>query len=360
MFRFFYFLLIVVNFYSCKKDIDPISINQKIENKNNGINVKTTIVQNIDFQKQIISNGNIEALDKSELRFKTIERLSSIKVKNGQRVSQGQTLAVLENAVLENQLNKAKIEFEKAKNQLQEEKINYGLSSSEENKNIAPAILKTLKIKSGYFEAENALENAQLLYNQTFLRAPFSGVVANIKTKTGNYITSTDVFCTLIAHQQLEVVFSVLENELSFVKKNQAVTITSFVDKSKNYMGVVSEINPMVDENGLIQVKAKVNIPDNTLFDGMNVKVIINQPIHDVIVIPKEALVLRSNKEVVFTVKEGLAKWNYVEVLDENSSSYALKKGLKLGDTIIVSGNMNLSHDAIVAPIFIGEQEDSK
>ena len=154
--------------------------------------------------------------------------------------------------------------------------------------------------------------------------------------------------------------FSVLENELSFVKKNLAVTITSFVDKSKNYMGVVSEINPMVDENGLIQVKAKVNIPDNTLFDGMNVKVIINQPIHDVIVIPKEALVLRSNKEVVFTVKEGLAKWNYVEVLDENSSSYALKKGLKLGDTIIVSGNMNLSHDARVAPIFIGEQEDSK
>ena len=164
----------------------------------------------------------------------------------------------------------------------------------------------------------------------------------------------------LVSHQQLEVVFSVLENELSFVKKNQAVTITSFVDKSKNYMGVVSEINPMVDENGLIQVKAKVNIPDNTLFDGMNVKVIINQPIHDVIVIPKEALVLRSNKEVVFTVKEGLAKWNYVEVLDENSSSYALKKGLKLGDTIIVSGNMNLSHDARVAPIFIGEQEDSK
>ena len=156
------------------------------------------------------------------------------------------------------------------------------------------------------------------------------------------------MFCTVIAQQKLEVVFSVLENELSFIKKNQAVLISSFVDESKSYKGAITEINPIVDKNGLIQIKAKVNIPDNTLFDGMHVKVIINQPIKDVIVIPKEALVLRSNKEVVFTVEDGLAKWNYVEVQDENSTSYAIKKGLKLGDTIVVSGNMNLAHDSKV------------
>jgi len=33
-------------------------------------------------------------LQKSDLQFKTSERLATIKVKNGQRVSQGQTLAV--------------------------------------------------------------------------------------------------------------------------------------------------------------------------------------------------------------------------------------------------------------------------
>ena len=36
------------------------------------------------------------------------------------------------------------------------------------------------------------------------------------------------------------------------------------------------------------------------------------------------------------------------KILDENSNSYALKEGVKIGDTIIVSGNMNLAHDARV------------
>ena len=124
--------------------------------------------------------------------------------------------------------------------------------------------------------------------------------------------------------------------------------LSPFVDKSKKYSGYISEINPLVDQNGLIKIKAKINHPNRFLFDGMHVKVLINQPVRDLIVIPKEALVLRSNREVVFTLKNGAAKWNYVELADENSDSYAIKEGLSLGDTIILSGNMNLSHDAKV------------
>jgi RND family efflux transporter MFP subunit len=347
------FLLIII--FSCNKSNNKNIIVNPINFKN--IDVSSSIIST-EFQKQIISNGKIEALNKSELRFKTSERIALIKTTNGQKVNKGQTLAVLDNAILKNQLNKAKINFDKAKSKLQEEKINFGLGDTSIG-SIEPTVLKNIKIKSGYFEAQNTLENAQLLFNQTILKAPFSGVIANLNTKIENYITSSDVFCIVISQQQLEVVFSVLENELSFVKKKQDVSITSFVDKSKIYKGVITEINPIVDENGLIQIKAKINTPDNTLFDGMHIKVVINKPIKNVIVIPKEALVLRSNKEVVFTVENGLAKWNYVEVLDENGSSYAIKKGLKLSDTIIVSGNMNLSHDAKVNATFVPQQEDS-
>ena len=297
------------------------------------------------FEKQIISNGIVEATQNSQLRFKTSERIASIKVKNGQLVNSGQVLAVLDNAILENQLNKARLEFDKAKSQLQEEKINFGIADSGA---IDPIVLKNLQIKSGFLEAQNTLENAQLLYQQTILRAPFKGVVANLEAKTGNYITSGDVFCNVLSQQDLQVVFSVLESDLPYIQNNQEIQINTFSNGSKTYKGNISEINPLVDENGLIQVKGKVNNPEKLLFNGMHIKVVINQPIENVIVIPKEALVLRSNKEVVFTVENGLAKWNYVEVLDENSSSYAIKKGLKLEDTVVVSGNMNLAHDARV------------
>lgn len=342
------FLFILTIFFSCnspkedKQDKVPSS-----SIRSEGTTVSVDVIIPIPFKKQIISNGNLEALQKTELRFKTSERIASIKVKNGQKVSKGQTLAVLDNAILANQLNKAKIEVDKAKNKLREEKINYGVAGTP-NDAIDTKILKSIKIKSGFYEAENAFQNAQLLYNQTIIKAPFSGVIANIEVKTGNLITSADVFCTLINSQNLEVVFSVLENELNFIEVEQEVSIHPFTDTDSTYKGYISEINPLVDKNGLIQIKAKINIGGERLYDGTNVRVVAIKPLRDVVVVPKEALVLRSNREVVFTYENGVAKWNYVKILDENSTSYALKEGVKVGDTIIVSGNMNLAHDAIV------------
>ena len=308
------FLFIFTLFFNCNppKEKDKQDLESVSNTYSEGITVSVNVVKSIPFKKQIISNGNIEALQKTELRFKTSERISSIKVKNGQKVNKGQTLAILDNAMLSNQMRKAKIEVDKAKSKLQEEKINYGVGKSNDE-SIDATILKNLKIKSGLFEAENALENAQLLYNQTIIKAPFTGIVASVETKTGDFITSSDVFCTLINSKNLEVVFNVLENELQFLSKGQEISIIPFADTSKKYLGNITEINPLVDENGLIQVKAKIKDNDNSLFDGMNVKVTTNKAMEDVIVIPKEALVLRSNREVVFTYQNGLAKWNYIK-----------------------------------------------
>ncbi len=354
-----YLLLVSCFFIACNTGQNSQSKeeeNSELKPSGKALPVTVTVVNQSVFDKQILSNGKIEALQKSELRFKTTERIHTIYVKNGQPVKKGQLLASLDNQVLANQLQKAQIELDKAKQKLQEEKINFGGGDTLQ---ITQEVLKNLQISSGFLEAQNNLQNAQLLYNQTLLKAPFSGVVANIEAKEGDYITPSDAFCTLISQNKLQVVFSILENNLPFVTNGQPVTITPFANPETQYTGKITEINPFVDENGLIKIKALLSGGSNNLFDGLNVKVIINKPLQNVIVIPKEALVLRSNREVVFTVQQDLAKWNYVETLDENTTSYAIKKGLKIGDTIIISGNMNLSHDAKVTPSF-KPKEDKK
>ncbi len=347
-------LLILFLVISCKKETQKQDNNAFTKNiKNKGINVNTTVLQKASFNKQLIANGKIEAQQKSELRFKTNNSIASIKVKNGSIVNRGQIIAVLENTLLYNQLQKAKLTVQKAENKLEEEKINY--FSSRENKELNQSILKNLEIKSGVLEAKNNLENAQIQYQQTFLKAPFSGIIANVKNKAGNFISTADVFCTLINPNKLEVAFAVLENEYAFIRKGQQITIQSFTHTDKVFKGVITEINPLVDKNGLIKLKATITSSETALFDGMHVKVFINHPIKNVLVVPKEALVLRSNKKVIFTLHNGLAKWNYVTELYQNSNYYAIKKGehLKETDTIIVSGNLNLSHDAKVNATFI-------
>lgn len=336
---------------SCEDNNQTKEENQNISKlTSKGVNVKTTTLKPQTFYKQIISNGIIQTTHKAELHFKTSERIASIKVKNGQKVTKGQILATLDNDILNNQLNKAQNEIDKAKNKLLEEKINHGINIESE---INPKLLQSLKIKSGLIDAENAYKNAQIQNSQSILKAPFSGLIANLNIKTGSFINASDVFCTLINQNKPEVVFSVLENELEFIKKGQTVFIQNFSNNEKEYKGSITEINPLVDKNGLIQIKARIDDNNASFLEGMHVKIKTNQPIKDVLVIPKEALVLRSNREVVFTVKNGLAKWNYINIVEENSTSYAVSKGLKVTDTIIISGNLNLSHDAKVNTSFI-------
>ena len=95
-------------------------------------------------------------------------------------------------------------------------------------------------------------------------------------------------------------------------------------------------------------VKAQVNNPQNRLYDGMNVKVQLQRSLGRQLVIPKEALVLRTNKKVVFTLKNGFAQWVYVETGLENSTGYVVTEGLAAGDSVIYEGNVNLAHEAPV------------
>ncbi len=350
-------LLACLFFFSCTDKVQKKTMERNGIKNDKTISVQVQILHQQTFQKQLIANGLIKAAQKTELRFKSGNRINRILARNGQWVQQGTTLAVLDNVLLANQLQKAEIAFDKAKNKLNEEKILYGLNGSEDSI-IREEVLRNLWIKSGYREAKNNLQNIQILYDQTILKAPFSGVVANLETRPGNYITPGDIFCLFIDQNNLEIHFSVLESELGFVKMGLEVKVVPFSDNGKEYMGHISEINPVVDENGLIKIKARLQNGDKALLDGMHAKVFVNQPMDSLIVVPKEALVLRSNREVVFTVEYGLAKWNYVNSLYENSTSFALKEGLKIGDTIIVSGNMNLSHDARVETTLMENTEN--
>ena len=128
------------------------------------------------------------------------------------------------------------------------------------------------------------------------------------------------------------------------------VEITPYASAAGVRQGSISEINPLVDENGMVRIKARVN-GSNKLFDGMNVRVSVKRSVGEQLVIPKTAVVLRSGKQVVFTLKEGKAMWNYVHTGLENMEEYTVTDGLEEGMEVITTGNVNLAHEAPVKVI---------
>ena len=71
-------------------------------------------------------------------------------------------------------------------------------------------------------------------------------------------------------------------------------------------------------------------------------------------VVPKSAVVIRDNLEVLFRYSKGKSIWTYVHVQMANSESYVVTANtargaeLNIGDTIIIKGNLNLGSDVEV------------
>ncbi len=306
------------------------------------------------FSHELVSNGKIVACGKADLRFETAEIIEKIYVKNGDFVKKGQKLAELDKFKLHNQLLQAADALERAKLELQDVLIGQGYAVDAYDK-VPQDVMKLAKVKSGYDQSLSQYELAERAEKNATLVAPFDGVVANLFTKPYNIANTGEVFCSVVDMHDMETDFMVLESELALVKIGDRVVVTPYSNAAEQYKGRVVEVNPIVDENGMVKVKAKVDGKGN-LFSGMNVRISVRRSLGDELVIPKTAVVLRSGKQVVFTLKDGAAQWNYVQTGLENADSCivsdradeGVKDGLLEGDVVIVTGNVNLAHGAPV------------
>lgn len=298
------------------------------------------------FEHELVSNGKVTAKEQADLRFETAEVVAHIFVKNGEHVRKGQKLAELDKFRLMNKTAQAKDALERAKLELKDVLIGQGYPADEEAK-VPADIMQLARVKSGYDQSLAQYELARYEEEHATLTAPFDGVVANLFSKPYNVASTSETFCTVVGTQGMEVEFTVLESELPLIKSGDKVVVTPFSEASSRQDGRITEINPLMDEKGMVKVKAEVS-GRSRLFSGMNVRVNVRRSLGKQLVIPKSAVVLRSGKQVVFTLRKGKAQWNYVQTGLENTEQYSITEGLQEGDTVIVTGNVNLAHEAAV------------
>ena len=316
------------------------------------VEVDTIVLRKQTFQKQMLCNGKLVAIHRAELMCpNTGELLKCVNVKNGQRVSAGMVLAVADTRDRNTDLEKARHDLERAMVDLQDKLI--GLGYDADAKNVPADVLKKAEMTSGYYTAKYTLKAAETALANCKLLAPFCGKIADLVARPHQ---RGDKFCTLIDDSFFDVEFKVLESELASVVIGTTVKVSPFIDESIVLNGTVTESNPTIDEKGLVSIKARVKNTSSKLLDGMNVKVVVENSVPDMFVVPKEAVVERDGYHVVFVYDKDThhAIWTYVDVLYSNLSSFAItgceKKNTSVNnyDVVITSGNLNLADDTEV------------
>ena len=339
-------LLIISIAFSCKpKTAENLEEMARRTSKPEAVLVKTVKLEPSTFYHELISNGKAWSAKKAIVPFKVSGIIKELYVQNGQKVKAGDLLAVIEDFDYKTQLIKAKQGLEKAEINFKDDLLsNYSTSDST---GLSSAKIKISRIRSGLNDAITSLSVAEYNFSNTRIYAPLGGVVANLEAKQWNPSQSYKNLCTIIFDEVMEVDFPVIESEYSFITTGMPVGIIPFINDSTLIAGRISQINPQVDENGMVKVKAEFQ-NNGRLIDGMNVKVVIRKPVPGRLVVPKEALVIRQGKDVIFVRQDSLAIWKYVTVEFENSTSLSVKDGLSAGDLVIINGNINLAHETTV------------
>lgn len=223
----------------------------------------------------LLKSGKVKASKYIDLYFSSQGHIAGIYARTGERVDKGTKLAELETFSLNTDLKQADIDIRQAYLELQDIVIGQGYDP-EKPESVPENIMKLAGVKSGY---ESAVLKKERIVHQiaaATITAPFSGIVANLAAKPNQLVSSGEPLCRIIQDRDMEIEFHVLESELHLVGKGQKVAVEPAASSVQPANGEIMEINPIVDEKGLVRIKALVK-GYSGLMEGMNVTVRIHQ-----------------------------------------------------------------------------------
>lgn len=347
-------LLLLVFLYSCQGHAGPDTASEEASARAEEFvtPVEVMLVEQGNFTRELHSNGRLVALRKSRLSYPFSEELLQLDVISGQAVQAGQQLGRLCTANLERQLEQARIRFDRASLEMEDLLLGRGFTLGDSLK-IEASLWRMAGVQSGYLEAARELRSLQENLQKAVLRAPFAGVVAGVSGRPHEKVNAGELFCTLIDNSAFLVEFPVMEHELPLLSEGARVLVEPFSHPGREFSGQLRSINPVVDNHGQLQATALIS-GAGQLMDGMNVKVRLIRQLPGQMVVPKSAVLYRDNLEVLFKYSQGKAEWTYVNILQQNATQYSVianpgrVANLQPGDTVIVSGNMNLAHGSRV------------
>ncbi|WP_165234068.1 efflux RND transporter periplasmic adaptor subunit [Aquisphaera insulae] len=265
--------------------------------------------------------------------------LEEINVREGQAVKKGDVLFRILPV-----LYKAKLDAEVAKANLAQMKYNYTKKLSDD-KVVSPNELKLLEAELAEATAKADLARAEL--NFTNVKAPFDGIVDRLLEREGSLIKEGDALTTLSDNSVMWVYFNVPEKGyLEYMatpeseRADQKIELELASLKKFNHVGKIGAIEAKFNnETGNIAFRADFPNPERLLRHGQTGKVLIHHVMKDALVIPQRATFENLAKQYVYVVdKDDVVHQREIEIGNVLDDIYVIKKGVEVGDRIVLEG----------------------
>jgi len=327
------------------------------------------------------ATGRVVAARRASVSSKGTGRLEWLGVQEGQRVTEGDIIARLENrdvaaereqaaaqvqvaranlAQGQAELEDAQAAFKRAQDLAQQKFIaGSALDAAEARYNKSRAAIDTLKAQIAVAQAN--YRASEVAYDQTLIRAPFTGMVLTKSANVGDIVTpfssasgTTGAVVTMADMETLEVEADVSEASIAKITVGQPVEIQLDAFPELRLLGEVSRIVPTVDRSkATLLVKVKFVERDPRVLPDMSAKAsFLSRPLRPdermpVAALRPDAIVKRDGKDVVFVVgKDDQVKLTPVVVGDKVGD--LVRVDLPPGTRVVISPSERIADGVTV------------
>jgi RND family efflux transporter MFP subunit len=295
--------------------------------------------------------GELFGIEEVRVFPQVSDRLRSLPVREGQHVKQGEVLAVINADLQSEAVNQAQAGLEAAI--AGRDSANDNLRRTRElvlSGSVSQSQLEALEAQARAAEAQvrqaaAGLGTASAHRTRAVVRAPISGVVAQLNFRAGDMVAPTGPLLTLVRDQRVKAVFRVPERDFLKIVEGQPLGLQPLADPGVRVAAQVTLKGPVVDRmtrTGLIE--AHLDNEDRRLVAGSSVRGTVElERRPNVVLVPAEAVMLTGQTErtglaTAFVTDGKLAKVRQVQVGVRQGGQIEIVRGLSEGERLVVQG----------------------
>jgi multidrug efflux system membrane fusion protein len=307
---------------------------------------------------EITTFGRVQAIASVALRSRIDGVIASVPVKEGQDVKEGDVLFTLDDRQARASLKQAEGALARDRAQLEKAKRDLARLTPLEAKSFVSKqqfdlAQSSLAALEGSVAADEAMaENARVQLSYTVMRAPISGRIGGVSSKTGNTVRVADTAPMLTINQLKPIYVSFSLPQASFPPLQEAmatgpvsvrVSMSGQADAANT--GVITFVENAVDAmTNTVGVKATVANENLRLWPGQFVDVLITLSVEDkATVVPSEAVQMGPAGTFVFVVgADDKAQMRPVDVSRSLGAETVIAKGIAPGEKVVTLGQLAL------------------
>ncbi|MEP1472364.1 MAG: efflux RND transporter periplasmic adaptor subunit [Halieaceae bacterium] len=310
------------------------------------VRVTAQLPDSRDIDYVLSALGSIESISSPTLSAETAGRITEVLVDVGMTVQPGQLLAQIDDTLHKIQAEEAEAELQRlavmVENQSSEVQRLQRLASSQSvSKDQLEDQQDQLRMMTAQkLVAKKRWEHAEQLTMMTAVRAPHAGSIAQRHISLGDYVSPGQPLFDLVATERLRARLAFPEQDASSITRGLKVQLRSPAVPGEAAIGTVSQVNPRVQvANRSVEILVEFDNPGGWYPGGsVDAELIVSSRVN-AITVPRMAVVMRDNKEIVFVAgKDDRAVARPVTLGWQEPGWIEITSGLLPSDRIIIEG----------------------